>query len=71
MDTNALLDLWKTDEIPACDVGMILAKEYLTSCVNAVEWGSIAPTTTLRAEFNFRFSRYIAHCEKCEKCEEL
>jgi hypothetical protein len=40
MDTNALLDLWKDDEIPACDEGMILAKEYLVSCGNAVQWGA-------------------------------
>jgi hypothetical protein len=26
MDTNALLDVWKADEVPACDEGMRLAQ---------------------------------------------
>jgi hypothetical protein len=71
MDTNALLDLWKTDEFPACDEGMILPKEYLASCGNAVAWVRIDKSITLPAEFNFRFSRYVAHCAKCEKCHEV
>jgi hypothetical protein len=71
MDTNALIAPWKTDEIPACDESMILAQEYLTSCGNAVAWVRIHKSITLRAEFNFRFSRYVAHCAKCEKCHEV
>ncbi len=39
MDAAALMSLWKTDELPACDEGMVLALEFLTSCVAAAESG--------------------------------
>jgi hypothetical protein len=71
MDAEALLSLLQTEEIPICNEGAELVKGYLASCGNAVRWACIAQTATLRAEFNFRFSRYIAHCEKCEKCNEI
>jgi hypothetical protein len=49
MDAAALMSLWKTDELPACDEGMVLALEFLTNCVEAVESGD-------SAEFNMRIN---------------
>jgi hypothetical protein len=69
-DAEALLSLFYTDEIPTCDEGAELVKGYLASCGNAVRWACIAQTATLRAEFNIRFSRYVAHCETCEICNQ-
>lgn len=31
MDHNELLDLWNTDDFPACEEGMILAQAFLIS----------------------------------------
>jgi hypothetical protein len=36
MDQDALLKLWKFDEMPACDEGMRLAEVFLESCSEGV-----------------------------------
>ena len=64
MDAADLMSLWKTDELPACDEGMVLALEFLTSCVEAVESGD-------SAEFNMRFNTLFNHQSRCDKCREI
>ncbi len=63
MDAAALMSLWKTDELPACDQGMVLALEFLTSCVEAVESGD-------SAEFN-RSRQVHPQFESCETTPPL
>jgi hypothetical protein len=36
IDRNALLALWKLEDIPACDEGMMLAEAFLESCGEGV-----------------------------------
>ena len=36
IDRNALLALWKLEDIPACDEGMMLAQVFLESCGEGV-----------------------------------
>jgi hypothetical protein len=64
VDANALLSLWKLDEIPACDEGMVLARQFLESCVMALESGS-------SGNFNARFENYERHRGDCDKCNEV
>jgi hypothetical protein len=37
VDAGALLNLWKLEDMPACDEGMELARAFLNSCVKALE----------------------------------
>jgi hypothetical protein len=71
IDASAFFELWKFDETPAYEQGMGLAREFLVACGHAVEKVGISDTFTLRAEMNFRFSRYAAHRETCDRCNEL
>jgi hypothetical protein len=64
IDQNALLALWKLEDIPACDEGMALAHAFLTRCVSALETGS-------PSNFNARFESYRRHTHECEKCREV
>jgi hypothetical protein len=64
IDPNALLALWKTDVIPACDDGMVLARQFLESCTMALETGNLA-------NFNARFDSYRRHQSSCDKCNEV
>lgn len=70
MRTEALLELWNLEDIPACDEGMELAKSFLVSCGEAVEKADAVDTITLRSQFDFRFNRYAAHRAICPKCNE-
>jgi hypothetical protein len=36
MDRNALLALWKLEDTPACEEGMMLAQVFLESCGEGV-----------------------------------
>jgi hypothetical protein len=59
-----VVELWKIEDIPACDNGMALAHAFLKSCVSAL-------TSSNPANFNARFESYMRHRNSCEKCEEL
>jgi hypothetical protein len=63
MTTDLLEQMWKIEEIPACDDGMAMAHEFLKSCVTALESGH-------SANFNARFESYIRHRAECEKCND-
>jgi hypothetical protein len=62
---TSLMDLYKTDEIPACDEDMALAEAFLQSCVRAIE------TVGSTSHFNERFADYKRHHIECEKCNEI
>jgi hypothetical protein len=71
INTKALLSLWKVDQIPACDEGMELAREFLIACVRGVDRISVEDTLALRSDFIFRYSRFALHRETCPKCNEV
>jgi hypothetical protein len=64
MTQEILVELWKVEDVPACDDGMTLAHAFLKICVSALTSGN-------PANFNARFESYIRHRDQCEKCEEL
>jgi hypothetical protein len=52
------------DQYPlGCEDSMALAKNFIMSCVTALESGQ-------SANFNARFESYIRHRAECEKCNE-
>jgi len=65
VDAGALLNLWKLEDVPACDEGMELARAFLNSCVKALE------TVGSSSHFNERFEDYKRHHAECEKCNEV
>lgn len=54
MTQEILVELWKIEDIPACDDGMVLAHEFLKSCVSALTSGN-------PANFHARFENYMRH----------
>jgi hypothetical protein len=40
MTEEILVELWKIEDIPACDDGMALAHAFLKSCVSPLESGA-------------------------------
>jgi predicted secreted protein len=49
---------------------MELARSFLEACSDAVDKVGTAETVTLRADFNFRYSKFAAHYASCPKCGE-
>ena len=64
MTEEILVELWKIEDIPACDDGMVMAHAFLKSCVTALETGN-------SSNFNARFESYNRHRNECDKCNEI
>jgi hypothetical protein len=66
VDRKALLALWKTDEVPACDEGMELARPFLETCGRALE-------STEDEQFSIvqRWRAFFRHRSACDKCNEV
>lgn len=64
MTTELLTELWKIEDMAACDDGKTMAHDFLKSCISALESGN-------SANFNARFESYTRHRADCEKCEEI
>lgn len=70
IDYEALLDLWDVRDIPACDEGMRLARSFLITCGEAVNWhGEENPVTRLAA-IKADYLAMVEHKRRCEKCNE-
>jgi hypothetical protein len=71
IDANALLALWSTDEMPACDEGMMLAQAFLESCGQGVtRIGAEEPADRL-TDITVTYNMLIEHVSNCEKCGEI
>jgi hypothetical protein len=70
IDRNALLNLWRLEDIPACDEGMQLARSFLISAGEAVSMVDIHDPEHLRMEFNVQYDAFVRHCAECPKCNE-
>jgi hypothetical protein len=64
MTEEILIELWKIEDIPACDDGMILAHAFLKSCVSALQ-------SYDSSNFNARFNTFIQHRSDCDKCNAV
>lgn len=66
IDRDQFFALWRVQDIPACDVGMDLARAFLETCGRALE-------STEDEEFTIiqRWRAYSRHRATCEKCNEV
>jgi hypothetical protein len=71
IDRNALLALWKLEDIPACDVGMELAKTFLESCGEGVDRLGIEEPADRITEINAAYMALVEHGSTCDKCNEV
>jgi hypothetical protein len=76
MHNDAFLDLWSTDEIPACDIGMKLLKVAYDNEDQVVFWdalrlyaGGVSSSSGLRDPA--AWEAYMEHCDNCADCNEV
>jgi hypothetical protein len=71
IDRKALLALWDLENIPACDVGMELAKTFLECCGAGVHrLGSEEPADRI-TEIAASYTALVEHGADCDKCNEV
>ena len=75
MNHDAFLDLWITDELPACDVGMRLLEVVYEREDATVFWntlrlyaGGVSRSSELRHPAAWQ--AYTEHCGACDACNE-
>jgi hypothetical protein len=71
IDRNALLALWKLEDIPACDVGMELARTYLETCGAGVDRCGIEEPSDRITEINAAYMALVELGSTCDKCNEV
>jgi hypothetical protein len=70
MNHKKLLDLWETDEMPACEEGMRLAQAFLVAAGEGVDrLGVEAPEDRL-TELNAAYMALVEHGNGCDDCNE-
>ena len=70
VDRNALLSLWKLDEIPACDKGMELARSFLVCAGEGVDRIGIEEPSDRLTELTAAYMALVEHGAGCEDCNE-
>jgi hypothetical protein len=71
IDRNTLLALWDLENIPACDVGMKLAKAFLESCGQGVDRLGIEEPADRITEITARYTAMVEHGSGCDNCNEV
>jgi hypothetical protein len=71
IDRNALLALWKLEDIPACDEGMELARTFLESCGQGVDRLGIEEPADRISQIAASYTAMVEHGSGCEKCNEV
>ena len=70
MDRNALLALWKLEDMPACDDGMMLAQVFLESCGEGVnKLGTEDPSDRISDMTNC-YMAMVEHGMDCDNYNE-
>jgi hypothetical protein len=70
LDPSALLALWDVANIPACDVGLELAKAFLESCGEGVNRLGIEEPGDRIREMNAAYMALVEHSADCPDCNE-
>ncbi|MGF7180367.1 hypothetical protein HDF11_001871 [Tunturiibacter psychrotolerans] len=71
MDHDKLLALWDIEDIPACDVGMILAQAFLISCGEGVNrLGTEKPSDRMN-NIQSCYTALVEHGKGCDSCNEV
>ena len=71
IDRNALLALWKLEDIPACDEGIMWAEVILESCGEGVNRLGIEEPADRIANITARYMALVEHGGDCDKCSGL
>jgi hypothetical protein len=71
MDNKALLALWKLEEMPACEEGIMLAQAFLISCGEGVNrLGTEEPSDRI-TDLTACYMALVEHGEGCDNCSEV
>ena len=68
LDRNALLALWKLDEMPACQTGLNLAYAFLESCGEGVSRLGVEDSADRMTELTINYLAMVEHVGECEDC---
>lgn len=71
MDQKALLALWELDDIPACEVGMKLAQEFLVAAGEGVNRMGVEEPADRITELTAAYMAMIDHGADCDNCNEV
>jgi hypothetical protein len=71
IDKQAFLALWKLDELPACDVGMELARSFLLRAGDAVDRLDQDAVIATRNALIRSHKELVAHRSECPNCNEV
>jgi hypothetical protein len=71
IDSKAFLSLLKLPDMPACDEGMELAKQFLEACGYAVANVDAEDSTDLTVRFVQCWNAFLKHRNDCPKCNEV
>lgn len=71
IDRNALLALWKLEDMPARDAGMRLAYSYLECCGEGVTRLGREESEDRMTEIGASYLALVEHIGECEDCNEV
>jgi hypothetical protein len=71
MDHQNLLNLWKLEDMPACEEGMELARMFLITAGEGVDkLGTEEPADRI-TEINAAYMAMVNHGIGCDNCKEV
>lgn len=71
MDKEAFLNLWSTEELPACEAGMELARTFVVTAAEGVDkLGTEEPEDRL-AQITQAYMTMVNHGIDCDNCNEV
>jgi hypothetical protein len=68
IDRNALLALWKMEDMPACEAGMKLAYKFLEVCGEGVNRLGIEEPSDRITEIEDAYTALADHGAQCDDC---
>jgi hypothetical protein len=71
IDRDVLLALWELEDLPACGVGMELAKIYLEVCGAGVNRLGIEEPADRITEISAAYAALVEHGLDCDNCNEV
>jgi hypothetical protein len=71
MTSEALLALWELENMPACEVGMQLAKTFLESCGEGVNRLGFEEPADRITEITTAYRALTEHSGDCDDCNEV
>jgi hypothetical protein len=69
MNIEALLNLWNTDDFPACPEGMELARTFLIGCGQGVTLLGTEDPSDRITEITEAYATMVDHAGLCDDCK--